>query len=300
MSWQQLQFQIPSADAEALEQVLIEGGALSVTLIDAEDQPVFQTEPGTTPLWDAVLMQGLFDSNCNLASLLELLKKHLPGHPDPKFEINPVEDQDWEKAWMDDFHPMQFGERLWICPHWLTPPQPEATNIMLDPGLAFGTGTHPTTAGCLEWLESNELTGKTLIDYGCGSGVLAIAAVLLGAKQVLAIDHDPQAIIATRSNRSNNGISDQQLVCCLPEDIPTQPSPAKADILLANILAGPLHQLAPAFAKLVTPGAPLLLSGILPEQSKDLRSRYDQWFMMDEPVIRDGWVRLCGSRRYSS
>jgi ribosomal protein L11 methyltransferase len=170
---------------------------------------------------------------------------------------------------------------------------------MLDPGLAFGTGTHATTALCLEWLEQANLDGKVLIDFGCGSGILAIAAVLLGAKQVIAVDNDPQAITASQSNRDRNNISEEFLTCCLPEDLPSGSTPLTVDVLVANILAGPLQELAAKFSTLVAPNGSLVLSGILLEQSESLLSCYEPWFSMDEPIIRDGWVRLCGIRRYT-
>lgn len=303
MPWQLLRLRIPSADAEDLEHRLLDAGAVSVTLTDAEDQPLFQTEPGATPLWDRVELSGLFDEQTNLQPLMAELNDQLAaaaGRPAPGtgITLETLPDQDWEKAWMDRFHPMQFGRRLWICPSWCTPPDPAAVTILLDPGLAFGTGTHPTTALCLEWLEALDLSGQRVIDYGCGSGVLAIAAALLGAAEVLAVDNDPQAILATESNREANALTVTQLPCYLPERFPPS-SFTPVDVLIANILAGPLEQLAPRFAGLTRPGGRLALSGILPEQAAKVLTAYQPWFEMEEPVVRDQWARLSGTRRYS-
>ena len=177
--------------------------------------------------------------------------------PDHRFEI--LEDKDWVREWMDQFHPVQFGARLWICPSWLTPPEPTAINVMLDPGLAFGTGTHATTALCLEWLDSAPLSGKLVIDYGCGSGILGIAALKLGGNKTYAIDIDPQALLATRQNAEQNQITDQQLEVYYPQSCPLD----MADILIANILAGPLASLAQTLNSLIRPGGLLALSGVL-------------------------------------
>jgi ribosomal protein L11 methyltransferase len=304
MPWQLLRLRIAPAQAEEMEQLLLDSGAVSVTLTDGEDQPVFQTEPGATPLWDSVLLCGMFTAEMDLQPLLSDLQNRLTdrGPNDSArqaIELDSLPDQDWEKTWMDRFHPLQFGSRLWICPSWLTPPDPDAVNILLDPGLAFGTGTHPTTALCLEWLEQQNLRDKLVIDYGCGSGVLAIAAALLGAREVLAVDNDPQAIQASEANRAANGIRVAQLSCYLPEQFPLHSSSLPADLLIANILAGPLEQLAPHFADLVRPGGHLVLSGILPEQCEPLQALYQRWFDMSEPVEREQWTRLSGTRRYS-
>jgi len=190
---------------------------------------------------------------------------------------------------MDNFHPIQFGERLWICPSWHTPPAPDAVNIMLDPGLAFGTGTHPTTALCLNWLDQADLKGKYVIDYGCGSGILAIAAALLGAERVIGVDTDPQALEATRANAERNGV---EIEAYLPGDCPDEP----CDLLLANILAGPLQTLAPRFANLTKPSAELVLSGILEVQAQEVSDSYAAWFDMQAPTIKEDWTRLNGTR----
>lgn len=293
MPWQQLKFQVIAADAAEVEQVLLEAGAQSVTLLDAQDQPIFQTEPGATPLWDQVLVCALFDLQLALDPVLEQLRVTLPTLTLSALSRETLADQDWKTAWMADFHPMQFGERLWICPSWTPPPRPEHVNVMLDPGLAFGTGTHPTTALCLQWLDQAAVGGKLVIDYGCGSGVLGIAAVLLGASRVLAVDNDPQAVAATATNRDYNRIPASQLQALLPDQLPLQP----CDVLLANILAAPLVALAPLFSRLVKPGGSLILSGLIPDQIDELLLVYWPRFAMETPVIRDGWVRLTGTRR---
>jgi ribosomal protein L11 methyltransferase len=296
MPWRLLRLQTSPAEAEKLEQLLLDAGASSVSLVDAEDQPVFQIAPGETPLWDKVVICGMFDEQLDLEQLLHKLIEGSGAGTSSAIQLEKLEDQDWVKVWMSRYHPLQFGERLWICPSWLTPPDPSAVNILLDPGLAFGTGTHPTTALCLEWLEQHDLTNRLVIDYGCGSGVLGIAAAQLGAGKVLAVDNDPQAILATEANRDANGISVTRLAGYRPEDFPPPATPP-ADILIANILAGPLEQLAEPFSELLVSGGALVLSGILPEQSAGLQEVYRPWFDMQDPVIRDGWTRLCGTRR---
>lgn len=295
MTWQQLKLQINSAHVDFFEQQLLSHGALSVTYLDAKDQPVFQKEPGSTPLWDETYLLCLFDATSDLQPLLRWLRNNETVANRDTLAIEVLEDQVWERSWMTDFKAMQFGKRLWICPSWQTPPDPAAINIILDPGLAFGSGSHATTALCLEWLESAPLRGKTVIDYGCGSGVLAIASALLGASQVLAVDNDPQALVATDANAANNHISPTVLTSYLPEALPA----IEADVLLANILAEPLIELAPHFAALLLPGAPVVLSGLLPEQADIVLAAYAEDFIMDAPRIEQQWVRLTGIRKPS-
>jgi len=290
MPWYQLTLNCKRETALDLEPLLLEAGAVSVTLQDAEDEALFQVELESTPLWQQVQLSALFEDEATALAARE----GLPGRSDARpCQLEVLPDQDWERAWMDDFKPMPFGRRLWICPTWSTPPQPDAVNIMLDPGLAFGSGTHPTTAMCLRWLDSQELQGCRVIDYGCGSGVLAIAAALLGAQQVLAIDNDPQAIRATINNRNANGISDQQLSAHLPGEHPRQ----AADILLANILCGPLQSLTPILAGLVQAGGQIILSGVLSEQTEALIHSYHEYFVMQDPVHEGEWVSVVGVRR---
>ena len=275
-----------------LEALLLEAGARSVTLMDAEDQPVFQRTPGATPLWGTSTLTGLFPLEQNLKALLATLQFHPRVLNRDSLQLEPLQEQVWERTWMDNFAPKQFGKRLWICPSWQSPPDPEAVNILLDPGLAFGTGSHATTALCLRWLEQANLRDKTVIDYGCGSGILAIAAALLGADKIHAVDNDPQAIAATVDNSLRNDLPVDKITAYLPEALPK----LQADFLLANILAEPLHELADQFATLLKPEGKIVLSGILEEQTESLLARYERWFSLDKPATEDGWVRLSGSR----
>ncbi|MFM1896483.1 MAG: hypothetical protein RLZZ385_1557 [Pseudomonadota bacterium] len=293
MPWQQLQLRLRGEDAESLEQLLLDQGASAVTLLDAEDQPIFQTEPGAQPLWDETIVSALFSMTAPLDDIIRQVLNQVPAGMVSHYHVERLEDQDWRTAWMADFHPMQFGDRLWICPSWLSPPDPQAVNILLDPGLAFGTGTHPTTALCLSWLDRTNVTDMLVVDYGCGSGVLGIGAALLGAARVVAVDNDPQAVTATATNRDHNRIDPQRLSCHLPDDMPD----LQADALLANILAQPLHDLATRFADLLKPGAHVVLSGLIENQVDDLLDTYARDFHMDPPVIQDGWVRLSGRRK---
>ncbi|MEI8632433.1 50S ribosomal protein L11 methyltransferase [Vibrio sp. PP-XX7] len=204
-----------------------------------------------------------------------------------------MEDKDWEREWMDNFHPMKFGQRLWVCPSWRDIPEPDAVNVMLDPGLAFGTGTPPQQHFCLEWLEGLDLQGKTVIDFGCGSGILAIAAIKLGAKQVIGIDIDPQALLASKENAKRNGVEDH-LEIYLPQD---QPQNLVADIVVANILAGPLRELSSVIQGLVKPGGKLAMSGILETQAEDVASYYRNTFDLDPIVEQSEWCRISGGKR---
>jgi ribosomal protein L11 methyltransferase len=223
-----------------------------------------------------------------LQHLRLLWQAELPPH-----ELEKIEDQDWERSWMDNFHPMRFGERLWIVPSWHAAPEPDAVNLLLDPGLAFGTGTHPTTSLCLQWLDAQQLQGKTLIDFGCGSGILAIAGLLLGAEHAVGTDIDIQALEASRDNAQRNQVADDRFDLYLPEQMPDTP----ADVLVANILAGPLVSLAPRLASLVKPGGLLALSGILAEQTDEILQAYRDDFELDPVANQEGWIRVSGRRR---
>ncbi len=291
MPWQQITLFTTKDNAEALGEQLEQLGAASVTMQDAADQPLYEPPPGTTPLWAMTNVVGLFGDKADMDAVLQQLRENSP-EPLPEYRIEELEDQNWERAWMADFQPMRFGQRLWIVPSWHQPPNPGDVNILLDPGLAFGTGTHPTTRLCLEWLEAQALDGKEVIDYGCGSGILAIAAAKLGARHVWGVDNDPQALLATRDNAARNGI-EGAIQVYLPESAPDD----RTDILIANILAGPLVELAPRLAELVRRGGTIALSGILAEQAQEVLARYEQWFEMDAPVQLDDWVRLSGTKR---
>ena len=290
--WQQILMTVRAEHCAELEALLLEAGASSVTLMDAEDQPVFQRTPGATPLWGTSTLTGLFPLEQNLKALLATLQFHPRVLNRDSLQIEPLQEQVWERTWMDNFAPRQFGKRLWICPSWQSPPDPEAVNILLDPGLAFGTGSHATTALCLRWLEQADLRDKTVIDYGCGSGILAVAAALLGADRIHAVDNDPQAIAATVDNSLRNDLPLDKITAYLPEALPK----LQVDFLLANILAEPLHELADQFATLLKPEGKIVLSGILEEQTESLLARYERWFSLDKPATEDGWVRLSGSR----
>ena len=291
MPWLQLSLDASDLAPERLEQALMEAGAQAVTLQDAADQPLYEPEPGAHPLWARSRVIGLFPAGVDMAQVQQNLRQALGRAELPGCRIEPLEDRDWTRAWMDHFHPMRFGTRLWICPREHAPPDPRAVNLRLDPGLAFGTGTHATTALCLEWLDQAALHGQRVIDYGCGSGVLAIAALLLGARTAWAVDNDPQALQATRRNAEDNGVL-ERLTVCPPEALTER----GADLLLANILAGPLIALAPDFSTRVRLGGTLVLSGILQEQVSAVMQAYAPWFALEQTGAREGWVRLSGAR----
>lgn len=287
--WFQLKIEhCPSQEVEELSEELVELGALSVMLTDKNDNPVLEPEPGTTPLWPEVIMHTLYAQ----AEEAQRAKAHLAEtRPELQCSIEVLPEKDWERAWMDDFKPQRFGQRLWICPTWLTPPEPKAVNLMLDPGLAFGTGTHPTTSLCLTWLEQASLNQQTIIDYGCGSGILSLAALKLGAKQVFAVDIDVQALQATQNNAQTNGIAAPQLMISAPEDLQLT-----ADLMIANILLAPLMKLKERFQQLIKPGSLLVVSGILNEQEALLIEAYQQFFALVETKQLDGWSLLVFKR----
>ena len=292
MPWLQVRLAITPEQAETYEDALLGVGAVSVTFMDAEDQPIFEPDLGTTPLWSNTHLLALFEADTDPANLVAHLQL-LTGGELPAHEIEHIADQDWERSWMDNFQPMRFGQRLWIVPSWHAAPEPEAVNLLLDPGLAFGTGTHPTTALCLEWLDGQDLAGCDVIDFGCGSGILAIAALLLGAPQAIGTDIDPQALEASRDNAGRNGIDPARFPVYLPADMPQQP----AEVVVANILAGPLVSLAPQITALVKADGRLALSGILAEQAEEVRAAYTDAFDLDPTAIKDGWVRISGVKR---
>jgi ribosomal protein L11 methyltransferase len=289
MSFLQLILDIQSDDPERFENALFAAGASSVSLADAADNPVLEPGPGELPLWPTVTVSALFDGAADSIAILAALAAQLGSLPPHRWVT--LADRAWEREWLKDFRPMQFGRRLWVCPGGMRPPySTDCCIVELDPGLAFGTGTHPTTALCLEWLDGIDLNGRTVIDYGCGSGILAIAALKLGARSAVGIDIDNQALLASRNNAQRNGVSDQ---LGLLDTAPAQP----ADIMLANILAGPLHDLAPQLALLVAPDGWLVLSGILAHQAADLAPRYAAWFDMQPPTLREEWARMVGRRK---
>lgn len=294
MSWIQLKFDYKNPDGESLSDFLMELGALAISFLDAEDKPILEPKPGETPLWDHLIVLALFDANVETALLDTILaNSDYSQHFGESYQWEIIRDQDWERAWMDNFKPMQFGERVWIVPSWHESPDSNAVNIKLDPGLAFGTGTHPTTSLCLQWLDDADLDGKTVIDYGCGSGILTLAALMLGAEKVYAVDIDPQAIDATRENLKRNDISEDRLVLGLPEQVKLP----QADLLVANILAEPLRQLSQSIANSVKSGGNLVLSGLLNDQADELNQIYQEWFDMSASCSEGDWSRLQGTKR---
>jgi len=269
VSWIQVYADVPKRLAEGLSDSLEAIGSLAVTLGDAADTPIFEPPIGTTPIWPDTRVMGLFEASRDTTQLLTLLRARWPQLDTYPVKIEALEDKDWVREWMDQFVPVQFGDRLWVVPSWHQPPHPDAINLMLDPGLAFGTGGHPTTALCLTWLSNADLTGKTVIDFGCGSGILACAAAKLGAARVIGTDIDPQALLASEQNAQLNQVS---LELYLPEQMPD----IKADVLIANILFNPLKMLAPQFLALIKPQGELVMSGILNEQSAPLIDYFTQ------------------------
>jgi len=289
MPWQQLECIISSEQAESLMDYLESVGALAITLLDAKDNPIFEPEPGTTPLWQQCKLIALFEKSFSL----DVIQQHLKNQFSVHAEITNLADKAWERECMDQFQPMQFGEKLWICPSWHRVPKTDAIVVDLDPGLAFGTGSHPTTRLCLEWLATHELHGKTLIDYGCGSGILAIAAVKLGAHTVYATDIDPQALQATQENAARNQLSSKQIHTLYPDQLPA----LQADVLIANILATPLITLASTFSALIKPRGHIALSGILMDQIDEVRKAYQTSFLLDETKTNEGWGLISGVKQ---
>ncbi len=292
MSWLQLTLEGSPQDATRIADALSGLGAAAVTLQDGADQPLYEPPPGETPLWSATRIIGLFEADADMMTITAQLATQLEMDKLPPWRVSPLEDKDWEREWMDNFHPMRFGERLWIVPSWHAAPDGNAVNILLDPGLAFGTGTHPTTALCLQWLDEHGANHPEVIDYGCGSGILAVAALKLGAGHVWAVDNDPQALIATRDNATKNQLTGR-IDAIAPARLPEQP----VRLLLANILAQPLLELAEKFSRLVEPGGHIVLSGILQHQAEDITRHYTQWFDMAPAAQQEEWMRLSGKRR---
>lgn len=295
-AWLQLKLTADKTHVEVCETLLLELGALSITLADAADQPILEPELGTAPIWDNTHVIGLFDGNTDSDALQDALSTHYQvhlGQPIAHMHIDWLEDKDWVRAWMDSYEAMSFGSRLWVCPSWQTPPQQDATNLMLDPGLAFGTGTHPTTALCLSYLDEHIQGGEHIIDYGCGSGILGIAALLLGANRMTGVDIDPQALTATQSNAERNHIDATRYQVFTPENTPSE----HADVMVANILAGPLTELAPTLAKLTRQGGRIALSGLLTAQSDNIRNAYTPWFDLAETVHSGDWILIHGRKR---
>jgi ribosomal protein L11 methyltransferase len=290
MPFQQLVVDLGPADPGPAETACLALGALSIALADAADHPLLEPPPGETPLWPEIRLRALYPADAKCAVVAATLVAVL-GLPAEAVRIEVIEDRVWEREWLKDFRPMQFGSRLWVCPGGQAPGKPDAIVLELDPGLAFGTGTHPTTAMCLEWLDGFPLRGLRVLDYGCGSGILALAALKLGAAFACAVDIDPQALTATRYNARHNGLL-AQLEIRDARNVPAGPF----DLVLANILAGPLRQLAPVLAGLC-PAGTLLLAGLLDSQAAEVAEAYSPWFDTETAARLDGWISLAGHRR---
>jgi ribosomal protein L11 methyltransferase len=292
MSWLQAHL-ITDKERAPLVELLFENlGALSVTLGDAKDDALLEPGPGETPLWNSVRVTGLFSGDTDADRLRNTINLTLKDDVSRDLRLERLEDQAWERAWMDKFHPMSFGNQLWICPHEREVEDEGAVVVKLDPGLAFGTGTHPTTSLCLQWLDRHPLDGLDLIDFGCGSGILAVSALALGAERVIATDHDPQALQATEQNAGNNALQERLTICPAIE-----PEGLQVDIVLANILASTLIELRPILTRHTRRGGRIVLSGILQEQAAQVSDSYSVDFEMSSPVQLEEWVLLEGRRR---
>ena len=292
--WQELRFNTTPNHIDSLEDWLFEQGALAVTLEDNADEPLLEPGPGETPLWQNIKLVALFETGLDPSQILaEVPSQWVTASAE---EAKFVPDQDWERAWMADFEPLQMGNRLWICPSWCEPPDPNAVNINLDPGLAFGTGTHPTTAMCLAELDACIKPGVNLIDYGCGSGILAIAGLKLGAAKAFAVDNDPQAVTATLDNAQRNAIAEEQLDVFLVSQTDAKARLRPVELVVANILAGPLEALAPTLIDLIKPGGRLILAGLLSEQAVGLIAAYKPWVTLTAVQEKEGWTLLAGEK----
>ncbi len=291
-SFIELSFELRDLDATVAEDACFECGANAVTYTDMRDDPVLEPAPGEFRLWPATRLQALFPGESDVTPALIGVAAAL-GIPAERIAARRIEDRVWEREWLKDFHAMRFGQRLWVAPHHESVDEPGAIVVRLDPGLAFGTGTHPTTALCLEWLEANIALGSSVIDYGCGSGILAIAASKLGARLACCFDIDPQALIATRDNATANEVGTRVQVFESSDDLPRP-----VDFVVANILSGPLCELAPSFATLVRPGGSLVLAGLMEHQAVEVAQAHSAWFDMRPFGKRDDWVGLSGRRRF--
>jgi ribosomal protein L11 methyltransferase len=291
MTWLQVKVDTAPERAGAVEEALTEAGALSVTLEDAGDMPLLEPAPGEMPLWHATRVIALFSDTIDRDGITDSLALSADGGElNPVFETLP--DREWSRVWMDDWQPLRFGRRLWVAPLEAELDEPGAVVLRLDPGLAFGTGTHATTALCLEWLDALDPSGTTVLDYGCGSGILAIAALKLGAARAHGVDIDPQALEATASNAETNGVGDR-----VTTSQPDEPMQGPYDIVVANILAGPLMQSAGAIAEMQEPGGRIALAGVLAEQAEDVIAAYERWYHLEIRGEREEWVRIEGTRR---
>jgi ribosomal protein L11 methyltransferase len=293
MAFIELKLQLQREHADTLSDWLDDLGALAVTMVDAEDNPILEPGPGQTPLWEQLVLTALFDAEVDTDAIAAGLSAHVDWPAGTALRWQAVPDQDWIRVWMDRFQPKPFGRRLWVCPSWHPVPAEAEVPLLLDPGLAFGTGSHPTTQLCLEWLDGADLNNQHVLDYGCGSGILAIAAAKLGAAQLTAIDNDPQALLATRENAQRNNVALDSMNIALP---PLNDN-FHCDVIVANILAEPLRALAPSFANWLASGGHLVLSGLLAEQGQEMCARYSQWFDHLTITQESDWIRIHGIRR---
>ena len=290
--WIQIKLRTTNQSADTIAELLEQLGALAVSYTDAEDSPILEPKPGERRLWPNTEVTGLLEQGTDPKPILAVLKQLLGDHI--PMVATTLEDKNWIRAWMDQFKPLKFGQHLWICPSWLSVDEKDSVVVMLDPGLAFGTGTHPTTSLCLSYLDSLDLKDKDVLDYGCGSGILAIAALKLGAKSATGVDIDEQALIASKENAKRNGVEDKlQLIMGTDKklDLPQFP------ITVANILAGPLAELEPIIASLTQLGGKLALSGILTEQADSVIEAYSKDFVMNKVKDLDGWALLTGTKK---
>ena len=293
MPWLQLRLDTDPAEIQQLEDLMLYAGAVAVTMEDNADEPVLEPGVGETPLWGKTRLSGLFDASIDVDALLSAFSTRTLEQCNHRIEI--LEDKDWEREWMQHYQPMQFGDTLWICPSWLEPPDPLATNLLLDPGLAFGTGTHPTTALCLQEIAGMTLAGLQVVDYGCGSGILGVAALKLGAMHALCVDNDPQALAASRDNAGRNAVANSALTVALPEEVDLRAYAGVADLVIANILAGPLLSLSDRLLGFLKPGGTLLLSGLIQSQAEDLCTHYRDRISLSVAGETEGWICLRGS-----
>ncbi|WP_131667196.1 50S ribosomal protein L11 methyltransferase [Psychrobacter pygoscelis] len=313
MAWQQIHLQCEKSQVDLAEALFLESGAVSIVLEDAGDQPLFEPLPGESPLWDEVVLTAIFqlaDSGTDSSTMSESATSDFEAlgqeiatqvHAS-RVWLTALEDKDWEREWMSHYQPIPCANNLWIVPKWLTPPDSDATNIIMDPGLAFGTGYHATTRLCLDWLTEQPLAGKMVIDYGCGSGILGIAALLLGAEQVLSVDIDPQAVLATKQNAERNKVDDR-LRTFLPHEFKhycDQHDVLPVDMIVANILAKPLMELAPYFATLIKADGKIVLAGLIDSQIEEVIDAYKPYFQLaDQHKFTQQedkhWVRLAGT-----
>jgi ribosomal protein L11 methyltransferase len=290
----QLSFDLGERDPEAAEESCFELGATSVTYVDAHDDPVLEPLPGEFRLWPTTRLRALFGYDSDPREVERALSRAL-GIPAGSIQAEHIADRVWEREWLRDFHAMRFGARLWICPHHEQVTRAGAAVVRMDPGLAFGTGTHPTTALCLEWLDRHTVEGQRIIDFGCGSGVLGIAAVKLGAAEAHCFDIDPQALTATRENAAANAVQSRVSAYEAAADLP-----AGVDVLVANILSGPLCELAATFGSLVREGGSIVLAGLLDHEAADVTQAYGTWFDIHPFEVREGWSGLTGKRKSHS